>query len=129
MLYVPDSHALLWYVTADKRIGLNASAALSSVDAGENQAAISPLVLAEILYLEEKARIHVKLGALIEQFKTNENYFVAPLTLAIVSNARRIPKVPDLFDRLIAATALTHNAVLLTRDSVFADHSELEILW
>ena len=29
MIFVPDTHALVWYVTADKRLGKRAQAALA----------------------------------------------------------------------------------------------------
>ena len=41
MIFVPDTHALVWYVTADKRLGKHAKAALASVDEGAHQAVIS----------------------------------------------------------------------------------------
>jgi len=62
MIYVPDTHALVWYLTADKQLGKQAKAALASVDAGRHQAVIPVIVLAEIMYLEEHGRIQVKLN-------------------------------------------------------------------
>lgn len=53
MTYLPDTHALIWYLTGDKRLGANAKAALARVDDGENDAIVPVLVLAEILYLIE----------------------------------------------------------------------------
>lgn len=129
MLYVPDTHALVWYVTADKQLGKYAKSALASVDAGKNQAVIPVIVLAEMMYLEERERIKVRLNVLIEHLRSNPNYIIAPLTLETVLLAQRIKGVPELFDRMIIATALEYNATLLTRDSVFQGVSEVKILW
>jgi len=57
MIFVPDTHALVWYVTADKRLGKRAQAALASVDEGAHRAVVSILVLAKIMYLEERGRV------------------------------------------------------------------------
>jgi PIN domain nuclease of toxin-antitoxin system len=127
--YIPDTHALVWYLTADKQLGKQAKAALASVDAGSERAIIPVLVLAEIMYLEEKGRIRIKLNELVEYLQSNENYSMAPLTLSIVLAAKSLHRIPELFDRMIAATALEHDAVLLTRDSVFHNLSTVKIAW
>lgn len=129
MLYVPDTHALVWYVTADKQLGKQAKAALSSVDAGNDQAIVSVMVLGEIMYLEERGRIQVKLAELLEFLQSNPSYVIAPLTLHVILAAKRIKGVPELFDRMIAATALENEAVLLTRDSAFQGLHTVKIVW
>ncbi|MBI3536393.1 MAG: type II toxin-antitoxin system VapC family toxin [Chloroflexi bacterium] len=129
MVYILDTHALVWYVTADKRLGQGARTALESVDAGDNQAIIPIIVFGEILYLEERKRISVKLDELIERVKTNDNYVIAPLTLEIVNEARKVKEVAELFDRMIVATALVYNGVLVTRDLVLRKAKEVETVW
>lgn len=129
MIYVPDTHALIWYVTADKQLGKQAKAALLSVDGGNDQAVIPVVVLAEIMYLEERKRIKVKLNELVEYLESNPNYVIAPLTLGLVLASKRITDVPELFDRMIAATALEYQAILLTCDSVFKNSNEIKIAW
>lgn len=90
MRYVPDTHALVWYVTADKQLGKHAKTALASVDAGKNQAVIPVIVLAEIMYLEERGRIKVKLATLLDYLHSNPNYIIAPLTLETILIAQKI---------------------------------------
>lgn len=126
MIFVPDTHALVWYVTADKRIGKQAQAALASVDKGTNQALVPVVVLTEIMYLEEKRRVAIKLDELVENLRANENYSIAPLTLDTLFAAKRLAEIPELFDRAIAATALVHNAILVTRDPIFQN---LKTIW
>lgn len=53
VIYVPDTHALVWYLTADRRLGKGARSALASVDNGSDHAIIPVVVLAEVMYLEE----------------------------------------------------------------------------
>ncbi len=129
MIFVPDTHALVWYVTADQRLGTNARDALASVDTGENQAVVSVLALGEILYLEEKKKIKVRLKELVENLKRNTNYLIAPLTLEIVIESENVKNVPELFDRMMASTALIYGGILLSRDSVFQKSLKLKTLW
>ncbi len=129
MIYVPDTHALVWYLTADKRLGKGARAALASVDNGSAHAIIPVMVLAEVMYLEEKGRVSFDLGKLIANLQGNANYSMASLTLEMVLVAKRLPEVPELFDRMIAATALANDAVLVTRDPVFDNLKAVKTVW
>jgi PIN domain nuclease of toxin-antitoxin system len=129
MIYVPDTHALVWYLTADKQLGKQAKAALASVDAGRHQAVIPVIVLAEIMYLEEHGRIQVKLNVLLEYLRSIPTYTIASLTLDTVLIAKTITGVPELFDRMIVATALEHRAFLLSRDPVFRNVRDVQIVW
>ncbi|MEW5720046.1 MAG: type II toxin-antitoxin system VapC family toxin [Chloroflexota bacterium] len=129
MIYVPDTHALVWYVTADKRLGKRAKAALASVDDGASQAIVSVLILAEIMYLQEHGRIQVNLKDLIARLQSNANYGVVPLDLDTVMTAEKVKQVPELFDRMILATTIKHRAALITRDSVFENTDAVEIIW
>ena len=81
------------------------------------------------MHLEEKGRIRIKLSELVEYLQTNENYSIAPLTLNVVLSAKSLHQIPELFDRMIAATSLEYDAVLLTRDPVFHNLSTIKIEW
>ncbi len=129
MQYVLDTHALVWYVTADNRLGKDAYAALQSIDGGTSTGVVSVLVLSEIMYLEQKGRISVKLDELIEKLKTSENYRIVPMTLDTLNRAKQLTDIPELFDRMIAATALEHEGILLTRDSVFTSLPTIKTAW
>lgn len=78
---------------------------------------------------KERERIKVRLNTLIEYLQSNPNYTIASLTLDTVLLAKRIRGVSELFDRMIVATALEHDAVLLTCDSAFQNVSAVKIVW
>jgi PIN domain nuclease of toxin-antitoxin system len=129
VIYVPDTHALVWYLTADRRLGNGARSAFVSVDNGPDHAIVPVMVLAEMMYLEEKGRIRIDLAKLITDLQGKENYSIASLTLEMVLAAKRLPEVPELFDRMIAATALVNDAILVTRDPVFDDLKAVKTVW
>ena len=58
----------------------------------------------EILYLFEKNRISVDLLK-TEELMKSRNYQFEPLSLDILKAASEIDDIPELHDRLIAATA------------------------
>ncbi len=69
----------------------------------------------EMLYLFEKNRIDVGLLQAEELFKS-QNYQFEPLSFDILKTAVEIDDIPELHDRLIAATARYLDLPLITND-------------
>jgi PIN domain nuclease of toxin-antitoxin system len=115
-----DTHALLWYLEDDPRLSPVADTLLSTTEAAGDQIAISSITLAEVVYLSEKGRIAANTLAIIFVALDHPSTTVVeiPVDRAIVSAMARIPRadVPDLPDRLIAATALMLGVPVVSRD-------------
>jgi len=120
MLALLDTHALIWYLYDDPRLSEKAREMLEKAASTNGRVGCSALTLAEVIYLQEKDRIPAgTLDRLLESLKTKSSLLVvAPVTLAVVVLMRSIPQteVPDLPDRIIAATALQLNVPLISRD-------------
>ena len=71
----------------------------------------------EVLYLFEKNRIPVDLLQ-IEELMKSDNYYFEPLGREILKVATEITDIPELHDRLIAATARHLDIPLITNDPV-----------
>jgi predicted nucleic acid-binding protein len=97
---------------------------LEKAASSNDHVACSALTLVEVLYLQEKERIPAgTFDRLLETLETkNSLLVVAPVTVAVVIAMRNIPRteVPDLPDRVIAATALHLNVPLISRDRKIA---------
>ena len=113
---VADTHAVLWYVFGDQRLS---AAALAAMTAG-GPILVPSISLVEITYLIEKGRIPAQaLPRLIAELSDPAAALTpAPLDLAVAETISRIPRhvVPDLPDRVIAATALVYQLPLISRD-------------
>lgn len=116
MFYVPDTHALVWYLSADQRLGNQAKAALESVDRGEAHALVPIIVLTEMLDLEEKGRIAIRLNHLPPILQQHTHYTIVPYTLDLLMALKEIDDIPEPHDRMIAATARRYDAVVLSKD-------------
>lgn len=109
--YVTDTHALIWHLYADPKLSPTCQSIFDRTDAGEDAIFVPNITLIEILYLAEKKRIPANAVetsiALIAS--EAENYQIAPLDIAVVQATQRIDRsaVPELPDRIIAATALS----------------------
>lgn len=120
MLALLDTHALIWYLYDDPRLSQKARDMLEKAALSSDHVACSALTLAEVIYLQEKERLPAgTFDRLVEALEAkNSLLVVAPVTLAVVVAMRNIPRteVPDLPDRVIAATALHLNVPLISRD-------------
>lgn len=118
--YVTDTHALIWHLTADAQLSPACRGIFEAADRGEATIWIPAIVLVETVYLAEKARFP---SALVTQMldlvdPPSTGYTVAPLDAGVVRSLAAINRsdVPDMPDRIVAATALKLGLPLLTRD-------------
>jgi len=116
---VADTHAAIWHLFSDPRLGKAASAFIDGAIA-RGDIGISAISLAEMVYLVEKARIPANalndLHAAIADPKSVLQHM--PLDEAVAMKMTEVSRqdIPDLPDRVIAATAQLHGVPLLSRD-------------
>lgn len=123
-----DTHAAIWFLNDDCRLTHTAARALDDAQ----RILLPSICLIEIIYLVEKARLHAAtlprlLAELANPASTLE---LAPLDLGVVMAIEDISRqvVPDMPDRVIAATAWHHCVPLVTRDGAIRA-SGVETIW
>jgi PIN domain nuclease of toxin-antitoxin system len=117
---VADTHAIIWYFLESQNLSRNALAVLDGANNGGDLIYLASISLVEMVYLVEKSRIP---EVTLERLTNALNFYDAgvllvPLDLVVAQAIRRIPRdmLPDMPDRIIAATALSLNLPLVTRD-------------
>jgi predicted nucleic acid-binding protein len=125
--YVTDTQALVKFMMGKKVINDKAHQAFLSADKGECRIIIPAVVLMEVLYLFEKNRIEVGLLH-TEDLLKGQNYQFEPLTLEILKTASDIDDIPELHDRLIAATARYLDIPIITNDPLIRKSRFVNIL-
>lgn len=126
--YVADTVALI--LRLEKRtMGQQARQAFVDIERGAGRLYIPSMVFAEILYLAERKRIVATLADVDGYLRHYPTCVEAPLTFAIVATAQQIDDIPELHDRLIAATAVYLHRPLLTNDSVIRTTTAVQTLW
>ena len=133
MAVVADTHALVWYLVEPERLSQVALDALEGSIAAGEPVYISAISLIEICYLIEKRRIATDLlqRILAVLNDPNPSLVVVPIDLAISIAIREIDRdtVPDMPDRIIAATALHLNLPLVTRDRKILAEGAIVTIW
>jgi PIN domain nuclease of toxin-antitoxin system len=121
MSLVLDTHAVIWYFLGSSQLSVTSLQAMrNSVNNGK-RLYVSAISIVEMVYLTERGRIPrealQKLDAAVKN--SNSGVVVAPLDAAIAETAQKIPRdiVPDMPDRIIAATAVHLDVPCVTRDS------------
>jgi len=117
---VLDTHTAVWYLLDSKKLSEPVYSLIDSAAASGTPTYISAISLVEVAYLVERERI---VTDAFDRFATelsrdNPAFTVVPLDINIANALRRIPRklVPDMPDRIIAATALHFGLPLVTRD-------------
>ncbi len=102
-----------------------------AADAGSD-ILVSPVSLAEIVYLVEKNRLPISAYEDLKAALQDSDYVIqeGPFTAEVVEAMRQIPRadVPDLPDRIVAATALYFGVPVVTRDGRIRA-SNLQTIW
>mgnify|MGYP002398610428 CR=1 FL=1 len=129
---VADTHAVIWYLYADSRLSVTARATIDNAAQQGNQVAISSITLAEIVYLAEKGRIAPATLALTlaELNATTSVLTEIPMDQHVITAMSTIQRqdVPELADRIIAATALMLKVPVISRDSKIRS-SNITTIW
>jgi PIN domain nuclease of toxin-antitoxin system len=132
LVAVADTHAVIWYLFADPRLGKAASAFIDKTIGNGNYIGVSAMSLAEMVYLIEKGRIPG--GALQDVYTAIADPKAVlqhvPLDHKIAMTMMQVSRqdIPDLPDRVIAATAQRYGVPLLSRDRRIRS-STIKTIW
>lgn len=126
--YAADTMALILHLE-NRRASSNVKQIFDMADAGQTVIFIPTIVFAEILYLSEKQRIGLSLADVENHLQKFPNYREAPLNFEIINHAGQIKDIPELHDRLIAATARFLNLELITNDPKIQNSTWLKTIW
>ena len=126
--YVADTMALVIHLEK-RKLPSNVKQIFNSADAGKTIIHLPSIVFAEILYLSEKKRISLTLPDVRKHFAAFPNYRETHLSFEIIENAKQITDIPELHDRLIAATAKYLNLELITNDPKIQNSASVKTVW
>ena len=118
---IADTHTALWYLFNDAHLSVAAGDFIDQAAAAGMRIVVSSISLAEIVYLIEKNRLprnaYTDLKAALAD--PDHVFKEASFTVEIVEAMRQVPRadVPDMPDRIVAATAVYFGVPVISRDA------------
>ncbi len=124
-MIVLDTHIWLWWINQHPKLKAIWVEQIESAD----QVGVSAISLFEVSWLDQHERIQLSTprNEWFDKALTGSDIALIPITPEIASQAVDLPEHHnDPQDRIIIATALIHNALLLSADGKFKFYTELE---
>ena len=129
MLYVADTHSIIWFLTDDKKIGNKAKEILDKADEGKVIIIIPTIVLAELVFICEKKKASIQFKGVIDKINKSSNYIHYNLDMKVISEILNLTQIPEMHDRVIVATAKLNRAMLITKDRKIRDSNIVDVIW
>ena len=129
---VADTHAALYYLYRNPRLSPAARTFMDDAARVGHDIALSPISLAEIVYLVEKDRLPQSAYRDLKAALADPYYVIeeAPFTSGVVEALRQVPRadVPDMPDRIVAATEVYLGVPVISRDGRIRS-STIRTIW
>jgi PIN domain nuclease of toxin-antitoxin system len=102
--YVVDTHALIWYLEGNTRLGEQARRILADAS---SHLLLPAIALAEAMWIVEKGKTSIpSVVALLAALKADPRIEIVPLDATIVTKTKELTTINEMHDRQIVATAL-----------------------
>lgn len=132
MKYVIDTHALIWFLEGNQRLGTQAQAILSNLD---SQLVLPAIALAEAAWIVERGKTAIpSVNALFNAINNDPRIAVYPLDRNIINQTLSLLSINEMHDRQIVATAMIlqnqgETVALLTCDRNITASGVISIIW
>jgi len=126
--YVTDTIGLVLYLEK-RQLKSDTRQIFQKAEIEEATIFIPAMVLAEILYLSQKGRIQTSLSTVSRLLQKHPNFKEYPMTFDVIRAAEKITDIPELHDRLIAATANLLGIALITNDLKIEASAFVNTIW
>ena len=130
---VTDTHAIIWYFSGNKRLPRKGRAFFEQAQIGQKQIVVPSIVLVETIFLMQRARVdEAIIQTLLSLPESPQNsIYIYPLNKAVVFALSHFgpAAIPELADRVVAATAYYLNLPVLTADSDMQESNLIQTVW
>lgn len=130
--YIVDTHALVWFLEGNPRLGTNAKAVLES---SASRLVVPMIVLAEACWIIEHGRTSIpSISDFLKAVDADPRVTVVALDRAILDKTLTLQAIGEMHDRQIVATALllrdqSETVTLITKDANIRDADVVPTTW
>ncbi|MGL6344654.1 MAG: type II toxin-antitoxin system VapC family toxin [Waterburya sp.] len=132
MKYVVDTHALIWFLEANPRLGTNAKVVLA--DSSSNLI-LPAIALAEAVWIVDRGRTSIpSVVDLLKAVNADPRIAIYPVDQTVIEQSVSLSVITEMHDRLIVATAIVlekqgYKVGLLTCDCNITASGLLTLVW
>jgi|SRR4030042_3732256 PIN domain nuclease of toxin-antitoxin system len=119
MIYIVDTHILIWFLDKNKRLKQQHHQLLIDKN---NNFVFPAIVLAEIKHLISRKRIDIDYNGLIEQLSESANCIIYPIDEDVIE---QMPEGLDIHDALIVATGLVYKNILNEEVKILSEDEDI----
>ena len=127
-----DTQSIVWYLLESPRLSADAFRAMDAAISSGEGIYVSTISLVEVAYLAEKKKVLDDVLHRLERAMSDEDEGIVPVPVGmeIARRVREVPRtvVPDMPDRIIAATPRCLSLPLVTSDSQI-QQSDIDTIW
>ena len=127
--YMTDTHSLLWAFTRPRRLGEQARRAFEEIANGESTLLIPVIVLAELIFTIENKPIQAELDEILAAFRDSPNVEFVDFDYESAMRLRDLHAIPEMHDRMIAASPIEYQATLITVDVSITTAGVVDVIW
>ncbi len=129
---VADTHTFIWYLAGDKRLSEQGRRFIDTAARDGDTVAVSSISLIEAVYLAERSRVPAgTLSRLVGELLAADGVFTeVPIDQQVATIMQQVPpgEIPEMPDRIIAATALRLGVPVISRDARI-QASSIQTIW
>jgi PIN domain nuclease of toxin-antitoxin system len=124
--FLLDTHAILWFIAGNEKLSAPAKQAIET----ENEVFFSAASLWEIALKKNKGKLNIRRSLLsLSQYLISLGIDLFEISPVYLGSLQVLPDIhSDPFDRLLIATALSEDCVLITRDENIHKYN-VQTLW
>ncbi len=123
ILWLLDTHVLIWYFTGNKRLSEEMRNLIDQVRLEGGRLLVPTIVLAEALNVAAKGRVVFDFNQLHQLIRDEPEFEIVDFGAAVFDETLRVQGISEIHDRIIVATARFYGAGLLTADGVINSSS------
>lgn len=127
--YVVDTSALLWHLTASRKLSRRAKAVFSAAEAGRALLYLPAIVIAELYFANVKEGRPMDFERVYHEIRSAAQFILLPFEADDALGFDRAAAVPEMHDRMIVVAAQRMNAPVLTADPVIAGSGLVRVVW
>jgi PIN domain nuclease of toxin-antitoxin system len=128
-LYVVDTHALIWYLTDERKLSSDIKRIFAAAERGDTLLVIPAIVVAEMYYANQKYKWFRDFASLYLQLKAQPYFRFLPFEPDHVIDFERDNAISEMHDRIIVGVAKRLNAPLLSVDPQIINAAILSVIW